>query len=252
MKIAIAGKGGSGKTTLGGTLARVFAEKGYSVIAVDSDPSMNLHTSLGLENPTPVSQLKQLINERAVIGEGIYSLNPKVDDIPERYAARRGRLRLLVMGTVERGGRGCICPESTFLRALLRHLVLSREEVLILDTEAGFEHLGRKVAESFDLMLVVVEPSMKAVETARHIIKLARDIGIKKLYAIANKIASGEQRELLERELEVEILEHIPFDTKVMEADMKNVPLAEQEGSEALEKIVGVAGRLEELSDTEK
>jgi len=245
MKVVVAGKGGSGKTTLAGTLARIFAARGYSVIAVDSDPSMNLHTSLGLENPTPVIQLKDLISQRAVVGEGIYSLNPKVDDIPERFAAEGENLRLLVMGTVEEGGQGCICPESTFLRALLRHLVLKREEVLILDTEAGFEHLGRKVAENFDLMLVVVEPSMKAVETAKQIIKLARDIGVKRLYGIANKVASEEQKKLLEEQLDIELLDTIPFDDSVVQGDMKNIPLVEQEGSKALKRIEAITGRIE-------
>jgi len=247
VKIVVAGKGGVGKTTIAGTLARVFSEKGYSVIAVDADPSMNLHTSLGMPNPKPIAQLKDLIQERAVIAPGMYNLSPKVDDIPERFASRKGNIKLLVMGTVEEGGQGCICPENTFLRALIRHLVLKRKELLILDTEAGVEHLGRRVAENFDLMLIVVEPSVKAVETAEHIARLSKDIGVKRIYAVANKIASEEQLNFLKERLSIEIISTLPFDLRVVEGDMKNRPLAEVQDSEALEKIRELAEKITAL-----
>ncbi len=248
MKIVISGKGGVGKTTISGTLARIFAEKGYKVIAVDSDPSMNLHTSIGVENPTPVSQLRELINERAVIAPGMYNLSPKVDDIPERFASQRENIKLLVMGTVEEGGQGCICPENTFLRALLRHLVLKRDELLILDTEAGVEHLGRRVAENFDIMLIVVEPSIKAIETAEHIAKLSKDIGVKRVYAIANKILDEEHKKFLKNELKIEILDFIPYDPEVVRCDMQNIPLVDSGDSKALKKIIGIAEKIEEIT----
>ncbi len=247
MKIVISGKGGAGKTTISGTMARIFADKGYKVIAVDSDPSMNLHTSVGLDNPEPISSLKDLINERAVIAPGMYNLSPKVDDIPEHFSSKRGNLKLLVMGTIEEGGQGCICPETTFLRALLRHLVLKRDELLILDTEAGVEHLGRKVAENFDIMLIVVEPSIKSVETARHIYKLSKDIGVKRIYAVANKISGEKQKEFLKERLEIEFFEFIPFDEKVIQGDMENIPLVDIENSTALKKIIRTTERIEKV-----
>ncbi len=248
MKIVVSGKGGVGKTTISGTLARLFAERGYSVIAVDADPSMNLHSAIGVENPTPISQLKELINERAVIAPGMYNLNPRVDDIPERFSAVRGRVRLLVMGTVEQAGQGCLCPENTFLKALLRHLVLKRRELLILDTEAGVEHLGRSVAENFDLMLVVVEPGAKAIAMANRLARLSREIGVKQVYAVANKVASKEQEDFIKGELDIEVLEVVPFDSTVVDADIKNIPLIDiKNESPALKKITQLSEKIEEL-----
>lgn len=247
VKIVIAGKGGVGKTTLAGTLAKILEEQGFEVLAVDGDPSMNLHTSLGLENPTPISELKELITKRTVVASGIYNLSPKVDDIPENYSAKKGKLKLIVMGTIEKGGEGCICPENAFLRALLRHLVLKRNEVLILDTEAGVEHLGRKTAEKFDLMLVLVEPSAKAVEVANRIQELAKQIGIKRVLAVGNKIASKEQEKFLSENLGMEILGTIPFDDAVQRCDMAGKPLSESRDSKALGAIKEIAARVKAL-----
>ncbi|NOZ59028.1 MAG: P-loop NTPase [Euryarchaeota archaeon] len=248
MKIVVSGKGGVGKTTIAGTLARVFASRGYSVIAVDSDPSMNLHTAIGVENPTPISHLKELINERAVIAPGMYSLNPRVDDIPERFSSVRDNLRLIVMGTVEQAGQGCLCPENTFLRALLRHLVLRRREMLILDTEAGVEHLGRSVARNFDLMLVVVEPGAKAISMANRLVELSGRLGIARVYGVANKVADEEQVRFIEEHLSVELLERVPYDSRVVEADIKNVPLVDlDDKSPALRSIVRLSEKIEGL-----
>ena len=227
LKIAIAGKGGAGKTTLAGGLALFFSRK-TNVIAVDSDPSMNLHAALGMENPRPVSELKDLIKDRTVVAEGIFNINPKVDDIPETHSAARGNLKLLVMGTVEKGGEGCMCPENTFLSALLRHLVLKRDDVLILDTEAGVEHFGRKTAEGFDVMLIMCEPSVKAIQTANRIYALSKEIGIKRAYGVPNKIATDEQMDLVQNRLNFEILCPIPYDEEVVKADMLGVPLTDR------------------------
>ncbi|MEE9474716.1 MAG: AAA family ATPase [Candidatus Hydrothermarchaeaceae archaeon] len=247
LKIAVAGKGGTGKTTLAGGLAFYFSER-YKVIAVDSDPSMNLHTALGVENPEPISELKDLIKSRTVVTDGIYNMNPKVEDIPDAYSTSTadGRLKLMVMGTVEKGGEGCMCPESTFLRALLRHLVLKRDEVLILDTEAGIEHFGRKTAEGFDVMLILCEPSVKAIQTANRIYVLSKEIGINKIYAIANKIASDDQMNFIKKELAFEILSFIPYDDEVIKADMLGEPLTDRHPHpKALQSIEDVGKTVE-------
>jgi CO dehydrogenase maturation factor len=237
MKLAVSGKGGVGKTTISAALARIFADQGRRVLAVDSDPSMNLHTSLGLENPTPVSELKDLIKDRAVIAEGIFNLNPRVDDIPERFSSAKGSLRLLAMGSVKGGGQGCICPESTFLKALLRHLVLDTGDLLVLDTEAGMEHLARGVAEGFDLMLIVTEPTRNSIETANQVHGLSREIGIKKALGVGNKVLSRDQEEFIKENLDFECTAFVPFDETVAQADMEGVPLAGFQDSKALEAI---------------
>lgn len=245
MKIAISGKGGVGKTTVSGTLARIFSEEGYKVLAVDGDPSMNLHTSIGTASPTPVSKLRDIITERTVISPGIYNLNPRVEDIPERYASRKENIKLIVMGTVEKGGEGCVCPENAFIRALMKHLVLKRDELLILDAEAGVEHLGRKTAEGFDLMLILCEPSVKAVETANRIYALARQIGVKEIYAVGNKITSKEQEKFISENLNFGVLGFIPFDEEIVKSDLANKPLIDySSNSEALKTIRKIAAKM--------
>jgi CO dehydrogenase maturation factor len=244
MKIAVAGKGGAGKTTIAGTLARILSEQGYEVIALDSDPSMNLHTSLGLENPKPVFEYRDMIQERAVLAPGIYSLNPLVNDIPELCSARDENLKLLVMGTVEKAGSGCICPETTFFKALMRHLVLKRDEVLILDTEAGIEHLGRKVAEGFDVFLVVVEPSMKAVEAANRIGELSMEMGVEKVFCVGNKIVNEEDEEFIKEKVRFKVLGYVPYDQEVVLGDRQGRPLADMPSSQAFRAIKKIADRL--------
>jgi CO dehydrogenase maturation factor len=237
MKIVVSGKGGVGKTTISGTVALILADQGKNVLAVDSDPSMNLHSALGFENPTPIAELKEIIAQRTVMEPGIFKLNPKVDDIPQNFSIKKDSLRLIVMGTVEKGGEGCICPESSFLKALLRHLVLKKDEYLILDTEAGIEHLGRSIAEKFDLMVVVCEPSKKAVDTANRVFKLSREIGIKKVVGVGNKISTPAQAEFIKKSLDFELIGSIPFDDVVIDADMERKPLYSYPDSSALQTI---------------
>ena len=245
LKIAVAGKGGAGKTTLAGGLALYFSRK-HNVIAVDSDPSMNLHTALGMENPRPITELKDLIKERAVVAEGVFNINPKVDDIPETHSGAREHLKLIVMGTVEKGGEGCMCPENTFISALLKHLVLKRDEVLILDTEAGVEHFGRKTAEGFDVLLILCEPSVKAIDTANRVYGLSKEIGIKRAYGVPNKIATDEQMDLVQNGLDFEVLYPIPYDEEVVKADMLGVPLTDRLASSMALKGIEEIGRLVE------
>lgn len=253
MKIAITGKGGVGKTTLAGALACILS-RDYKVFAIDADPDTNLSSSLGIhENPTPISKMRKLIKKRtgaepgASFGE-IFKLNPKIDDLPESLCIKyddEGKLKLLVMGTIDRGGEGCVCPSSVFLKALLQHIILKRDEIIILDMEAGIEHLGRKTAESVDVMIVVVEPSLKSIETAKRIKKLAYDIGIKKIVCVINKVSENEEefvREKLHGSLEV--IGTIPKDDFVSKADMEGKPLLSYPNSEALKSIKKIAENL--------
>ena len=269
MKIAVAGKGGVGKTTIAGTLARLFAreaKEGETVVAVDADPAMNLKFALGVkENPAPISELKDLIFERTAAGAsasasgsasasaawtGVYRLNPKVSDIIERYGAKGpDGVTLLVMGTVVQGGTGCVCPENAFLRALLRHLLFKeRESTVVLDMEAGVEHLGRGTAKGVDLMLGVVEPGMRSVETVDRIKKLAEDIGIKKVVAVLNKVTDSGAVEKVEaklREFGIPLLETIPYEQALVKADLEGTaPLDAEAGATA--EVVGRIKRIKE------
>jgi CO dehydrogenase maturation factor len=242
MKIAVAGKGGVGKTTIAGTLARLLAQNGQSVIAMDADPAMNLKFALGIQqNPPPISELKDLIFERtgAYTGTGIYKLNPKVDDIIGNYGAKGpDGVTLLVMGTIEKGGTGCTCPENAFLRSLLRHM-LFKENTVIMDMEAGIEHLGRGTARGVDIMLTVVEPGMRSVETVGRIKKLGEDIGINNIVAVINKVMDSETVKKIENKLEamnLPVLGIIPYEQTLIRADIEGkAPL--DVGGDAVEHI---------------
>lgn len=229
MKIAISGKGGVGKTTLAAVLARLYADEGRIVLAADVDPDANLGLALGfsqneLESITPVSKMRELIVERtAADSEGLnifYKINPKVDDIPDRFALEKNGVRLLVMGTVETGGAGCVCPEHVVLRRLISHLVIQRDEVVIMDMEAGLEHLGRGTADSMDQFIAVIEPGVRSVQTYRQIQKLANDLGIRRVSVVANKVRNEADEAFLRREIpQQELLGIIHYSSVVAEAD---------------------------------
>ena len=204
MKIAVTGKGGVGKTTIVGLMARILRDAGNTVIAIDADPDMNLPTILGVpENVTitPIIELKELIAERTGTEVGksapFFKMNPKVDDIPDKYCVNHEGIKLLAMGTVNLGGGGCACPQNAFLKSLLSHLMLTRKEWVLLDMEAGIEHLGRATALGVDEMIVVVEPSRASLETAHRIKKLAKDIGISHVKLIGNKVQSAAEEAFL-------------------------------------------------------
>jgi len=233
MKIAISGKGGVGKTLLASLLSRTFAESGYSVLAIDADPDANLAATLGFPHPEkiiPISEMKDLIAERTGARPGrtevYFKLNPKVDDLPEKYRVAHNGIKLMVMGRTKRGGSGCYCSENVLLKALINHLLLARNEVIIMDMEAGIEHLGRATASAVDKLIVVVEPSRRSIETAYTINKLAQDIGLQNIAVVGNKVRSQSDNEFLISSLPgFEFLGFIPYDQAIIEADLANLSL---------------------------
>jgi CO dehydrogenase maturation factor len=230
MKIAISGKGGVGKTLLAAFLAEIFAGSGYSVIAIDADPDANLAATLGFPDPdkiTPISELEDLIEERVGVRPGasgaFFALNPKVDDLPEKYSVKRDGIRLMVMGRIKRGGTGCYCPEGALLQALLSHLLLQRNEVVIMDMEAGIEHLGRGTTRAVDKLLIVVEPGRRSIETAQTITGLANDLGLRSISVVGNKIHGESDKRFIESSLPgMEVLGYISYDPAINEADLAN------------------------------
>ena len=193
LRIAVAGKGGVGKTTLTALLASHFAAQDRGVLAIDADPSPCLGPALGfseaeLAGLAPLSAMQDLLDERSGGRTGVYRLNPSVSDLPERLTLARGTLRLLLLGSVEHGGAGCFCPASSVLRELVHHLMLSEGEVVLLDLYAGVEHLGRATADSVDVMLVVAGPNPRSISTAHQVRRMALEIGIERLLLVGNGI----------------------------------------------------------------
>lgn len=229
MKIAITGKGGVGKTTVAAILARLYADEGRPVLAADVDPDANLGMALGftaeeMAEIIPISKMRELIAERTGAGNETFGkffrINPKVDDLPDKLAKEKNGVRLLLLGTVETGGTGCVCPEHVMLRQLLTHLVLRREDVVILDMEAGLEHLGRGTASGVDQFIVVIEPGERSVQTYRQVVKLASDLGVKKVRVIANKVRNEEDEAFVRSRIPEEaLLGIVHYNGEVQEAD---------------------------------
>ncbi len=229
MKIALAGKGGSGKTTVTAGLALLFGQNKKTVIAVDCDPDMNLGYALDFPHPekiTPISEMKELISQRTSSGEaqsgGYFKLNPKVDDIPEKYCPQRKNIRLIVMGKVQKAEGGCLCPENEFIKRLISHLVIN-EEVVLLDMVAGTEHMGRGTAQAVDAFLIVAEPTQMGVMTGLHVHSLARDLGIKKIWFIGNKVQHKADEDFLRKNLNAEPLGFLSFNQSLLTARGKFV-----------------------------
>ena len=249
MKLAISGKGGVGKTTLSALLSRYLVTRGKEVIAVDADPDANLAAALGLaDRPiTPISEMKDLIEERTGSkgGYGSYfKINPEVSDLPDRFSVVDGGLRLMVMGGVPAGGSGCICPESAMLRALVTHLLFHRDQVVVLDMEAGIEHLGRATARAVSAMVVVVEPGMRSIQTALVVKRLAAEIGIKDVLAVVNKVRDPSVIPRIESELgDVPLAGAIPFSEEMANADLEGRGVFDG-SAEQMDLIGGLAHRL--------
>jgi len=230
MKIAVTGKGGTGKTTVTAAIATILSQRGFRVILIDADPDMNLQITLGLKGKiTPLAEMKELIQERTETKNGepafVFKLNPKVDDIPEKYFLKQDNLLLGVMGTIRGGGLGCSCPENAFLKALLRHLILLRKEIVILDMEAGIEHLGRGTTAGIDWLLVTVEPGEKSIQTACRIELLASQLGIRKMGLIGNFIKNKEEESFLQQKLpHGKWLGFLPYEETIRQSEMNGSP----------------------------
>lgn len=238
VKIAVSGKGGVGKTTLAALLAHLFAGQGRRVLAVDADPDANLGEALGfdaadLARLVPIGRLKELVEDRtgATPGEPgqLFALDPRVDDLPEQLWVERGGVRLLVMGGVRGGGAGCACPENSLLRSLLRHLVVERSDTVIVDLEAGLETLGRGTARHVDVFIVVVEPGRRSFATAREVARLAAELGLLRVLAVANKVRPGEREAVAAGVRDIAglpLLGCLPFDPAAAAADLLGRPVA--------------------------
>ncbi|MGD0915900.1 MAG: AAA family ATPase [Thermodesulfobacteriota bacterium] len=229
MKIAISGKGGVGKTTLAGVMARIFAAEGKKVLAIDADPDSNLASAIGLGKEdlarlSPIASMTSLIEERTGAKKGTFGsmlrLNPKVDDLPNEMAVVYQGVKLLLLGCIPQGGGGCFCPENILLKNLVRYLLVQREEALIIDMEAGLEHLGRGSTGYVDVLIIVVEPGQRAINTAKQIKRLGEDLNIKKMMIVGNKVASDQDRKIIEESLsDFPVLGHMSFNPMVLQAD---------------------------------
>jgi len=233
LKIAIGGKGGVGKTTVCAVWAELFAESGSDVLAIDADPNTNLASAFGMpseQSPEPLIKMKQLIAERTGTGKdavGTYfKLNPKVNDLPQKHWVEVNGVKLLVLGAITQVGMGCACPEGAFLKALLTHTILQRQEVVLVDLAAGVEFMGRASVQGIDALVVVVEPGGRSIETARNIAQMAKGLGIKHVAAIANKITETAQTDAIKSQLkDVELLGALRYRRSVQEADLKSEPV---------------------------
>jgi len=231
MKLAVSGKGGVGKTTFSALLIRTLNAQGNRVLAIDADPDANLAAAVGIADAdkiVPIAEMKDLIFERTEAKPGtmggFFKLNPKVDDLPEALSARLENIKLMRLGGIKKGGSGCLCPESTLLKALVTHIVLGRDEVVVMDMEAGIEHLGRATAQAVDRLLVVVEPGRRSIDTARNVKQLASEINLEKISLIGNKIRGPQDQAFLEKHLpDFKFLGFLPYDQSLIEADLSGV-----------------------------
>jgi len=257
VKIAISGKGGAGKSTLAAMLCRLAAEAGKEVLAVDADPDANLAFALGIpleeiDRIIPISRRIDLIEDRTgakvkQFGQ-IFKLNPQVSDVADVFGHKFGNINLLVLGAVEAGGSGCACPENVFLKGLLSEIILHRDELVIVDFEAGIEHLGRGTAKGVDLMLVVTESTPQGVATVKSIEIFCRDLGLFSIKYVGNKIISPEDIKYLQDELGADnFVGFIPYDRKILELERRGVALFESIDDEMKQNYYKVFKKLQLL-----
>ena len=231
MKVAITGKGGVGKTTFASTLARLYADEGRTVLAADVDPDANLGLALGLSQEevdeiVPISKMRSLVEERtgANAANKFFKLNPYVADIPDTFSKDINGVKLLVMGTVDLGGSGCVCPEHVMLKAVLSNLTYRKNDVVIMDMEAGLEHLGRGTAANMDQFIVVIEPGARSVQTYRNVKRLANDLGIRKVRVVANKVRDEGDEAFIRSAIPAEdLLGFIHYNSEIIDADRRGL-----------------------------
>jgi len=246
VKIAIGGKGGVGKTTVCAIWAQLFAESGFDVLAIDADPNANLALAFGIaseKSPEPLIRMKQLIAERTgtdrnAVG-AYFRLNPKVGDLPEKYWLQTNGLKLLVLGAITQAGAGCACPEGAFLKALLTHTILQREEVVLVDLAAGVEFMGRASVQGINALILVVEPGSRSIETARNVTRMAKELGIGFVGAIANKITEEGQTDIIRSQLDdVILLGALKYSRLLQQADLRRASVftADAEVTEELKR----------------
>lgn len=257
MKIAVSGKGGAGKTTVAGVMARILGDRGKKVIAIDADPDSNLASAVGIDEESlravkPLAAMEEFIAERTGARKGQYGaffqLNPRVDDIPERFSLVKDGVKLLVLGSIPQGGGGCFCAENALLRSLLSYVMIERDEYVIVDLEAGLEHLGRGTTEYIDALIVVVEPGKRSFQTARQVRRLADDIGIKKVYVVGNKIADGRDETLVRENLEgLPLLGFLSLNDRIIEADKRGVSPYDL-SDKVREEVTAILDSLEDLT----
>ncbi|WP_010234211.1 ATP-binding protein [Clostridium arbusti] len=252
MKIGISGKGGVGKTTISAGLARIFSREGEKVIALDTDSSPNLITTLGgaKADIKPLTEMNDLIAEKTGVKPGsgygqMFKLNFTVDDILDRFGIEcNDGVQLLVAGSIRQGGGGCFCPENALIKKLLQHYINKSDYTLIMDMEAGIEHLGRGTTENIDVLITVVEPNLRSVETAERINKLSKDIGIKNNVAVLNKVKNLREKKIIEdklSELSIPIIYTIPYSDSVNEADLKGTSVFDED-----EKLMNIMSELKQ------
>jgi CO dehydrogenase maturation factor len=254
IKIAIGGKGGVGKTTVCAVLAQLFAESGFDVLAIDADPDANLASALGVaseQSPEPLINMKDLIAERTGTGKdaigAYFRLNPKVSDLPEKYWHESNGLKLLVLGAITQAGSGCACPEGAFLKALLRHTILQRQEMVLVDLAAGVEFMGRASVQGIDALVLVVEPGGRSIETANNMAKMGRELGIECVAAIANKITEASQTKVIQSQLQnVNLLGNLQYSRSLQQADLGRAPVFGAD-AEVMSELKQVKDKLIEL-----
>jgi CO dehydrogenase maturation factor len=260
VKLAFVGKGGVGKTTIAGTIARLLARDGYNVFGIDADPAMNLHSAIGIPEENlakiiPISEEKELIEERAGRPGGIFIVNPKVDDIPSKYQVEGpDNVKLLVLGTVKKAKSGCMCPENAFLRALLNHMILDVKDAVVVDMEAGIEHLGRGTLSHVDAMAIIIEPGRRSSDLAERIKELANELKVPRLFLIGNKIATSDEEQFVKNianAIEVELIGKIPYDNNLRAADLNGkAPIDFAPESPAIKEIERIEKYLLDLIKT--
>ena len=252
MKIAVTGKGGVGKTTLSAVLARLYADEGKNVLCADVDPDANLGMALGfseeeLERIVPISEMKELARQRTEANEfnTLMKINPKVDDLPDKLAITKNGVKLLVMGTIKTGGSGCVCPEHVIIKRLLSHMIVARDEVVILDMEAGLEHLARGTTDFVDCFIVVIEPGARSVQTYHSVKRLAEDLGVKQGLVVANKVRDEQDEAFVREKIPAEdLLGMIHLDPAVAEADRRSISPYET-AKQTVEEIQRIKEKME-------